>query len=193
MTKLTQKKVKFEWGDKQEAAFQLLKQKLCSAPILALPEGKRRFHRILHSSKKCLGAVYDAKRKGDFLKHSRQLKIPWNKNSTTHDLNLISSSFRSQEIDALLYNNQVTCSIFNKEADNTFLIRSETKARDNANGLEKVREVAYNLELPDELSIVHNTFHVSNLKKGVMPTNHYHSVDGLHIDDNFHYVEEPLK
>nr|GFB31509.1 putative reverse transcriptase domain-containing protein [Tanacetum cinerariifolium] len=33
MTKLTQSKVKFEWGDKQEAAFQLLKQKLCSAPI----------------------------------------------------------------------------------------------------------------------------------------------------------------
>nr|GEX31333.1 reverse transcriptase domain-containing protein [Tanacetum cinerariifolium] len=39
MTKLTQKKVKFDWGDKQEAAFQLLKRKLCSAPILALPEG----------------------------------------------------------------------------------------------------------------------------------------------------------
>ncbi|GKA69446.1 putative reverse transcriptase domain-containing protein [Tanacetum coccineum] len=39
MTKLTQKKVKFVWGDKQEAVFQLLKQKLCSAPILALPEG----------------------------------------------------------------------------------------------------------------------------------------------------------
>ncbi|GKE70041.1 hypothetical protein Tco_1528113, partial [Tanacetum coccineum] len=38
MTKLTQKGVKFDWGDKQEAAFQLLKQKLCSAPILALPE-----------------------------------------------------------------------------------------------------------------------------------------------------------
>nr|GFD25978.1 DNA/RNA polymerases superfamily protein [Tanacetum cinerariifolium] len=39
ITKLTQKKIKFEWGDKQEAAFQLLKQRLCSAPILALPEG----------------------------------------------------------------------------------------------------------------------------------------------------------
>ncbi|GKD96036.1 zinc finger, CCHC-type containing protein, partial [Tanacetum coccineum] len=43
MTKLTQKGVKFDWGDKQEAAFQLLKQKLCSAPILALPEGSKDF------------------------------------------------------------------------------------------------------------------------------------------------------
>ncbi|GJV29653.1 hypothetical protein Tco_1386101 [Tanacetum coccineum] len=43
ITKLTQKKINFEWGDKQEAAFQLLKQKLCSAPILALPEGSEDF------------------------------------------------------------------------------------------------------------------------------------------------------
>nr|GFA99352.1 putative reverse transcriptase domain-containing protein [Tanacetum cinerariifolium] len=43
IAKPTQKKVKFEWGDKQEAAFQLLKQKLCSAPILALPEGSEDF------------------------------------------------------------------------------------------------------------------------------------------------------
>ncbi|GJT19212.1 putative nucleotidyltransferase, ribonuclease H [Tanacetum coccineum] len=43
MSKLTQKKVKFEWGDKQETVFQLLKQKLCSAPILALPKGSKDF------------------------------------------------------------------------------------------------------------------------------------------------------
>nr|GEZ02234.1 putative reverse transcriptase domain-containing protein [Tanacetum cinerariifolium] len=48
MTKLTQRKVKFEWGDKQEAAFQLLKQKLCSAPILALPEGSEYFILKIH-------------------------------------------------------------------------------------------------------------------------------------------------
>ncbi|GJW26092.1 putative reverse transcriptase domain-containing protein [Tanacetum coccineum] len=43
MTKLTQKKVTFEWGDKQEVAFQTLKNKLCSAPILALPQGAENF------------------------------------------------------------------------------------------------------------------------------------------------------
>ncbi|GKF93826.1 putative reverse transcriptase domain-containing protein, partial [Tanacetum coccineum] len=51
MTKLTQKGVKFDWGDKQEAAFQLLKQKLCSAPILALPEGSEDFIAYCDASK----------------------------------------------------------------------------------------------------------------------------------------------
>nr|GFA68678.1 reverse transcriptase domain-containing protein [Tanacetum cinerariifolium] len=47
----------FEWGDKQEAAFQLLKQKLCSAPILALPEGSKDFIVYCDASIKGLGAV----------------------------------------------------------------------------------------------------------------------------------------
>ncbi|GJY06809.1 putative reverse transcriptase domain-containing protein [Tanacetum coccineum] len=57
MAKLTQKKVKFDWGDKQETAFQLLKQKLCSAPILALPEGAENFIVYYVASHKRLGAV----------------------------------------------------------------------------------------------------------------------------------------
>ncbi|GKF15571.1 putative reverse transcriptase domain-containing protein, partial [Tanacetum coccineum] len=54
MTKLTQKKVKFVWGDKQETSFQLLKQKLCSAPILALPEGSEDFIAYYDASKKAV-------------------------------------------------------------------------------------------------------------------------------------------
>nr|GFA27437.1 putative reverse transcriptase domain-containing protein [Tanacetum cinerariifolium] len=57
MTKLIQKKVKFEWGDKQEASFQLLKQNLCNAPILALPEGSEDFIVYCDASNKGLGAV----------------------------------------------------------------------------------------------------------------------------------------
>ncbi|GJU64929.1 putative reverse transcriptase domain-containing protein [Tanacetum coccineum] len=63
MTKLTQKKVKFEWGDKQETAFQLLKQKLCSAPILTLPEGSKDFIIYCDASIKGLGVVLMQKEK----------------------------------------------------------------------------------------------------------------------------------
>nr|GEZ79044.1 reverse transcriptase domain-containing protein [Tanacetum cinerariifolium] len=57
MTKLSQKKVIFDWGDKQEAAFKLLKQKLCSAPILALLKGADDFVAYCDASHKGLGAV----------------------------------------------------------------------------------------------------------------------------------------
>nr|GFC73939.1 putative reverse transcriptase domain-containing protein [Tanacetum cinerariifolium] len=86
MTKLTQKKVKFEWGDKQEAAFQLLKQRLCSAPILALPEESEDFIVYCDASNKGLGVVL-MQREKVISYASRQLKI-FEKNYTTHDLEL---------------------------------------------------------------------------------------------------------
>nr|GEW37270.1 reverse transcriptase domain-containing protein [Tanacetum cinerariifolium] len=86
MTKLTQKKVKFEWDDKQEAAFQLLKQKLCSAPILALPEGSEDFIVYCDALNKGLGAVL-MQREKVISYASRQLKIQ-EKNYATHDLEL---------------------------------------------------------------------------------------------------------
>nr|GEX30810.1 putative reverse transcriptase domain-containing protein [Tanacetum cinerariifolium] len=86
MTKLTQKKVNFEWGDKQEAAFQLLKQKLCSAPILALPEGSKDFIVYCDASIKGLGTVL-MQREKVISYASRQLKIH-EENYTTHDLEL---------------------------------------------------------------------------------------------------------
>ncbi|GKA12879.1 hypothetical protein Tco_0692425 [Tanacetum coccineum] len=57
--------------------------------------------------------------------------------------------------------------------------------------LENVRSVAYKLELPEELSRVHNTFHVFNLKKCHADEPLVIPLDGLHFDDKLQFVEEP--
>nr|GFC37569.1 putative reverse transcriptase domain-containing protein [Tanacetum cinerariifolium] len=75
MTKLTQRKVKFEWGDKQEAAFQLLKQKLCNAPILALPEGSKDFIVYCDASNKGLGVVSMQREKELNMRQRRWLEL----------------------------------------------------------------------------------------------------------------------
>ncbi|GKE42081.1 hypothetical protein Tco_1469365, partial [Tanacetum coccineum] len=51
----------------------------------------------------------------------------------------------------------------------------------------------YKLELPEELSRVHNTFHVSNLKKCHADELLDVLLDRLHLDDKLHFVEEPLE
>ncbi|GJX18317.1 hypothetical protein Tco_0219149 [Tanacetum coccineum] len=59
--------------------------------------------------------------------------------------------------------------------------------------LERVGDVAYNLELPEELSRVHNTFHVSNLKKCYADEPLAIPLDILHFDDKLWFVEEPVE
>nr|GEV05407.1 putative reverse transcriptase domain-containing protein [Tanacetum cinerariifolium] len=59
--------------------------------------------------------------------------------------------------------------------------------------LEKIGKVAYKLELPEELSRVHNMFHVYNLKKCHVDEPLAVPLDGLHFDDKLHFVEEPVK
>nr|GEW77823.1 putative reverse transcriptase domain-containing protein [Tanacetum cinerariifolium] len=86
MTMLTQKNVKFDGGEQEEAAFQLIKQKLCSAPILALPKGSEYFIIYYDASHKGLGAVLMQNEKV-IAYASRQKKIH-EKNNTTHDLEL---------------------------------------------------------------------------------------------------------
>nr|GFB91613.1 putative reverse transcriptase domain-containing protein [Tanacetum cinerariifolium] len=59
--------------------------------------------------------------------------------------------------------------------------------------LERVGDVTYKLDLPKELSRVYNTFHVSNLKKCHADEPLAVPLDGLHVDDKLHFVEEPVE
>nr|GEY75132.1 putative reverse transcriptase domain, ribonuclease H-like domain, aspartic peptidase domain protein [Tanacetum cinerariifolium] len=59
--------------------------------------------------------------------------------------------------------------------------------------LKKVGVVAYKIELPQELSRIHNTFHVSKLKKCYFNDPLVVSLEGLQLDDNLHFYEEPVK
>ncbi|GKA42840.1 putative reverse transcriptase domain-containing protein [Tanacetum coccineum] len=268
MTKLTQKKVKFEWGDKQEAAFQLLKQKLCSAPILTLPEGSEDFIAYCDTSKKGLGAVLIQREKiWETLGHGRtsnglsvivgQPKIP---NMKWDKINMeFVTSFPKTSQDALgiigdmesayhFHNRQgkaerniklsrICCvlvqSIFGRIKQRMQAARDRQKSyvdlkrkpmefqvgdkvmlkvspwkgvvRFGKQGklnpryvrpfkvIERVGEVAYKLELPEELSRVHNTFHVSNLKKCHADEPLAVSLDGLNLDDKLHFVEKSVE
>ncbi|GJS70152.1 reverse transcriptase domain-containing protein [Tanacetum coccineum] len=86
LTELTQKNKKYIWGEDQESAFQLLKQKLCEALILALTEGNDDFIVYCDASHQGLGAPLMQKEKV-IAYGSRQLK-PNEENYTTHDLEL---------------------------------------------------------------------------------------------------------
>ncbi|GKE47588.1 putative reverse transcriptase domain-containing protein [Tanacetum coccineum] len=108
MTKLTQKNVKFDWGEKEEAAFQLIKQKLCSAPILALPKGSENFVVYCDASHKSLGVVLMQNEKV-IAYASRQLKIH-EKNYTTHDLELEAVVFALKMWRHYLYGTR--CTVF---------------------------------------------------------------------------------
>ncbi|GJT53518.1 putative reverse transcriptase domain-containing protein [Tanacetum coccineum] len=86
LTKLTQKNKKYEWGKEEEEAFQTLKQKLCSAPILAWPEGTEGFMVYCDASLKGYRAVL-MQREKVIAYASRQLKVH-EENYTTHDFEL---------------------------------------------------------------------------------------------------------
>ncbi|GKC92215.1 putative reverse transcriptase domain-containing protein [Tanacetum coccineum] len=108
MTKLTQKGIKFDRGEKEDNIFQLIKQKLCSAPILALPEGSKDFVVYCDAAHKGLGTVL-MQREKVIAYASRQLKIH-EKNYITHDLELGSVVFALKIWRHYLYGTK--CTVF---------------------------------------------------------------------------------
>nr|GEU75092.1 putative reverse transcriptase domain-containing protein [Tanacetum cinerariifolium] len=257
MTKLTQKKVMFDWGDKQEAAFQLLKQKLCSTPILALPEGAEDFVAYCDASHKGLGAVlmqrekkelnirqrywlellsvYDCQIRyhpgkenvvADALRRKERIKplrvravvmmigldlpkqiLGAQTEETTEKIVQIKQRLQAARDRQKSYTNvwrkplefQVGDKVMLKVSTWKGVVRFKKRGKLNPRYiapfkvLEKVGTVAYRLELPEQLSMVHSTFYVSNLKKCLSDEPLAIPLDELHIDDKLYFVEEPIE
>nr|GFA72847.1 putative reverse transcriptase domain-containing protein [Tanacetum cinerariifolium] len=239
MTKITQKKVKFEWGDKQEAAFQLLKQRLCSAPILALPEESEDFIVYCDASNKRLGAVL-MQREKVISYASRQLKIH-EKNYTTHDLELRAVVFALKIWRHYLYGtkwkaNVVADALSRKEREPPLRIRALTKvgeaqilgpeliqettekivqikqrmqaARDRQKSYADLKRKPMEFQVGDKVMIKVSPWKgvLRFGKRGklnpryVRPFKKCHAdeplavpLDGLHLDDKLHFVEEPVE
>ena len=108
LTKLTKKSVKFDWCEAQVEAFQILKEKLCSAPVLSLPNGSEGFVVYSDASKLGLGCVL--MQNGKVIAYaSRQLK-EHERNYPTHDMELAAVVFALKIWRHYLYG--VKCQIF---------------------------------------------------------------------------------
>ncbi|GKD08870.1 putative reverse transcriptase domain-containing protein [Tanacetum coccineum] len=112
LTELTQKNKKYIWGENQESAFQLLKQKLCEAPILSLPKGNDDFVVYCNTSHQGLEAVL-MQREKVIAYASQQLK-PNEENYTTHDLELGAVVFALKSRDTVYTAQSVLCSLIIK-------------------------------------------------------------------------------
>nr|GEU68963.1 putative reverse transcriptase domain-containing protein [Tanacetum cinerariifolium] len=121
-----------EEGEDQEMAFQILKQKLCEAPILALPEGNDDF--VVYCDASIQGIIRFEKREKLNPRYIGPFKI-----------------------------------------------------------LKRIGLVGYTLELPEELSNVHNTFHVSNLKKCLSDESLIIPMKELKLDEKLNFMEQPIE
>nr|GEV26731.1 putative reverse transcriptase domain-containing protein [Tanacetum cinerariifolium] len=280
------KGIKFDWGEKEENDFQLIKQKLCSASILALPEGSKDFvvycdasHKglgdvLIQREKKALGTNLDmstayhpemdgqSKRtiqtledmlrtcvinfgKG-WLKYFPLVEFPYNNiyhasikvapyealygrkcrlpvcwaevgeaqltgpemiQETMEKIILIKQRIQAAQDRQKSYadrkrnpmefevGDRVMLKVLPWKGVVRFIKRGKLNPRyiGPFKVLAKVGDVAYRLELPRELSRVHHTFHVSNLKKCYADEPLAMPLEGVHIDDTLQFVEEPVE
>nr|GEU28905.1 putative reverse transcriptase domain-containing protein [Tanacetum cinerariifolium] len=252
LTILTQKDKKFVWGKDQEMAFQILKQKLFEAPILALPEGNDDFVVYCDASIQdydCeiryhpgkANVVADALSQKRIIKslqvkplsvrslimtiHSKlpsqileaQTKALKEENVQAENLRGMEKAFEIRTDGTRCIRNQIWLPLFGPEIihETTKKIvqirqhlqatrdrqRSYAKKKREAKSsvhwpfkiLNRIGLVAYKLELLEELSNVHNTFYVSNLKKCLSDESLIIPIKELKLDDKLNFVEEPVE
>ncbi|GJZ86075.1 reverse transcriptase domain-containing protein [Tanacetum coccineum] len=137
LTELTQKNKKYIWGEDQESTFQLLKQKLYEAPILALPEGNDDFVVYCDASHQGLGVVL-MQREKVIAYASRKLK-PNEENYTTYDLELGAVHILDQK-----ESNMRQCRWLELLADydsQTKALKEENIKAENLRGMDKAFEI----------------------------------------------------
>nr|GEX30605.1 putative reverse transcriptase domain-containing protein [Tanacetum cinerariifolium] len=181
MAKLTQKGIKFDWGEKEENAFQLIKQKLCSAPILALPKGSEDFMVYCDASHKGLGKANVV---ADALSRKKRIE-PLRVRALVMTIGLdLPKQILEAHIEALKPENLTNEDVggkLNPRYVGPFKV------------LAKLGKVAYKLKLHQEFSRVHHTFHVSKLKKCYADEPLVMPLEGIHVDDKLQFVEEPVE
>nr|GEZ07017.1 putative reverse transcriptase domain-containing protein [Tanacetum cinerariifolium] len=218
MTKLTQNNVKYDWSEKTEAAFQLLKQELYSASILALPEGSENLVVYCDASRKVLGVKAECQKPSGLLV---QPVIPvWKWENITMDfVTKLPKTLSGQDTIWIKKRIQATRDrqksyvdrrrkplefevgdkVMLKVSPWKGVIRFGKRGKLNPRYirpfkiLAKVGMLAYQLELPNKLSRVHSSFHVSNLKKCFVDEPLAIPLEEIQIDDKLNFIEEPVK
>nr|GEU31661.1 putative reverse transcriptase domain-containing protein [Tanacetum cinerariifolium] len=204
LTKLTQKNKKYEWG-KEEEAFQTLKQKLCSAPILAFPEGTKDFVVYCDASLKGYGVLPMQREK---IREAQEEAMKAENVKAENLGRLIKPIFKFRPDGTLARRADKRAKPLGFKVGDMVLLnvspwkgvvcfRKRRKLCPRYIGsfkiLARIGHVAYTLELPEELKGIHSTFHVLNLKKCLAEGDVVIPLDEIQLDDNLHMIKEPVE
>ncbi|WVZ51949.1 hypothetical protein U9M48_003046 [Paspalum notatum var. saurae] len=228
MTSLLEKGVPFIWTKERQAAFDELKKRLTTAPLLTLPNLTKSFTMYCDASKEGLGCVlmrggYQASLKKSPFEalYGRRCRTPlfWNQTGEKQVFGPDLIRDAEQQIKMVRENLRVAQSKQKSYADvrrrdltfkvDDFVYLKVSPMRGirgfNMKGklapryivpfkiVERKGEVAYKLELPSNLSGIHNVFHVSQLNKCLRVPEEQAPLDGLDVQEDLTYTEHPVK